>query len=355
MLVVGSICTMIASALMFRTFRRGWPLAIETLFWEIKYSLLAVHYIVHDWLNAKNNKNDCPPQPGRIAIVTGGSRGIGFEVVKKLLALDMEVIIACRTPSAGEKAIHQIRESGVNTGQAKVYELDNASLESVRQFAAEIKRDYKEIHVLINNAGIMFCPYEETADGFEQQWAVNYLSHFLLTALLLPLLKAGGMPKRSSRIVNITSCAHLLGNINFDDTNNKSKFITQFAYSQSKFAQEVFTKRLQTLLEEKEYFVQAYSVHPGVVLTELFEHSSIWKLGARSILQKFFFKDPERGAVSITFAAVNGAVENHGGTYISNCRPGQVHSEVFNVSLQKRLFELSLRQVQLDDFFQHVQ
>lgn len=67
----------------------------------------------------------------------------------------------------------------------------------------------------------MFCPYEETEDGFEQQWAVNYLSHFLLSALLLPLLKAGGLPQQSSRIVNVTSCAHLLGKINFSDINSK--------------------------------------------------------------------------------------------------------------------------------------
>ncbi|CAK9825963.1 Dehydrogenase/reductase SDR family member on chromosome X [Anthophora retusa] len=300
----------------------------------------------------KSNKNDCSAQTGRIAIVTGGSRGIGFEVVKMFLELDMEVIIACRTPSAGEKAILQIRESGVSTGQAKVYKLDNASLESVRQFAAEIKKDYTQIHILVNNAGIMFCPYEETVDGFEQQWAVNYLSHFLLTALLLPLLKAGGLPQQSSRIVNVTSCAHLLGTINFNDINNKKKFITQYAYAQSKLAQETFSKRLQDLLTAKQFHVQTYSVHPGVVLTELFSYSYIWKL---KLLLEYFFKTPRQGAISIAYAAVNKAVENHGGVYISNCRPCKSHPDALNLSIQQKLLELSLQQVQLNDFFQHIQ
>lgn len=78
----------------------------------------------------------------------------------------------------------------------------------------------------------MFCPYEETEDGFEQQWAVNYLSHFLLTSLLLPLLKAGGLPKQCSRIINVTSCAHVLGKINFDDINHKygTRFFFPYIY-----------------------------------------------------------------------------------------------------------------------------
>ncbi|CAK9819433.1 Retinol dehydrogenase 12 [Anthophora plagiata] len=352
MFFIGSICAIIASGFVYHNFRECCSFMIDKFLCEIKYMLLGVKETMYDWIYMKNNKNDCSAQTGRIAIVTGGSRGIGFEVVKMFLDLDMEVIIACRTPSAGEKAILQIRESGVSTGQAKVYKLDNASLESVRQFAAEIKKDYTQIHILVNNAGVMFCPYEETVDGFEQQWVVNYLSHFLLTALLLPLLKAGGLPQQSSRIINVTSCAHLLGTINFNDINNKKKFITGYAYAQSKLAQASFTKRLQNLLTEKQFHVQTYSVHPGVVLTEIFSNTYIWKL---KLLFKRFFKTPRQGAISIAYAAVNKAVENHGGVYISNCRPSKVHPDVLNLSIQQKLLELSLQQVQLNDFFQHVQ
>ncbi|XP_050582704.1 retinol dehydrogenase 12-like [Bombus affinis] len=351
MLLIGMICTVIASGFVYHKLRQNRPLIVEELLWNVKYNLLATKDIINTWIKGKKNKNDCLPQPGRVAIVTGGSRGIGVEVVKMFLELDMEVIIACRTPSAGENAIIQIRESGVKSGQAKVYKLDNTSLKSVKQFAMEIKRDYKQIHVLINNAGVMFCPYEETVDGFEEQWSVNYLSHFLLTALLLPLLKIGGHPERCSRIVNVTSCAHLLGEANFNDVNNKRKFLTKSAYAQSKLAQEIFTKGLQHLLEEKQYYIQVYSVHPGIVYTELFIRTFIWKL---KLLTRYFLKTPRQGATSIVYAAVNKAVENCGGIYINNCYRSEGHPDALNSSIQKELFELSLQQVQLNNFFQYV-
>ncbi|KAF3429880.1 hypothetical protein E2986_09757 [Frieseomelitta varia] len=352
MLLIGMICAIVASGFMYHNLRRNWPIFVL----DMKYNLLAIKEVLNDLRSSKKNKNNCLPQPGRIAIVTGGSRGIGVEVVKMLLELDMEVIIACRIPSAGEKTILQIRESGVKTGQAKVYTLDNTSLESVKQFATKIKRDYKQIHILINNAGIMFHPYSETVDGFEEHWSVNYLSHFLLTALLLPLLKAGGQPNQVSRIVNVTSCAHLLGKINFHDVNNKyasliNKFLSKCAYAQSKLAQEIFTKGLHHLLKERQHHVQVYSVHPGVVFTELFMNSFIWKY---RLLYKLILKTPRQGAISIVYAAVNKAIENHGGMYINNCCPGEVHPDALNSSIQEKLFELSLQQIQLKDFFQYV-
>ncbi|XP_076224864.1 retinol dehydrogenase 12 [Nomia melanderi] len=350
MMLIGSIFAIIASIFVYRKPRESWPIAIVELLCKMKFGLLAIKEIFNDRINAKYNKNRCSPQAGRVAIVTGGSRGIGVHVVKMLLELDMETIIACRTPSAGEAAILQIRGSGVKSGHAKVYKLDNASLESVKQFAAEIKKDYKEIHILINNAGVMFCPYKETVDGFEEQWAVNYLSHFLLSVLLLPLLKAGGVnnPEKSSRIVNVSSCAHLLGKINFKDINNKHRFITEEAYAQSKLAQEIFTKRVQKLLKDEGYNVNVYSVHPGLVLTDLFQHSYVYRYRT---LCKYIFKTPEQGAISVAYAAVNEAVENSGGTYISNCRPSPVHPDALDLSIQEKLIDISLQQVQLQSIF----
>ncbi|XP_076641405.1 retinol dehydrogenase 12 [Halictus rubicundus] len=353
MMLIGSIFLLIASVLAYRKPKESWPLSLVRLFYHLKYNYLGAKEIIIDWVNAKHNKNVCSPQTGRIAIVTGGSRGIGVEVVRMLLELDMEVIIACRTPSAGEKVIEQIRESGVKSGHAKVYKLDNASLESVKQFAAQIKRDYTEIHVLINNAGIMFIPYTETIDGFEGQWGVNYLSHFLLTILLLPLLKAGGVKnsQQSSRIVNVSSCAHLLGKINFNDVNNKLRFVTEEAYGQSKLAQVVSTTKLQNLLKERGYNINVYSVHPGIVCTDLFVHTFIWKY---KLLLQFIFKNPKQGATSIVYAAVNKAIENKGGIYISNCLPSPQHPDTLDSSVQDKLMDLSLQQVQHKSVFEYV-
>ncbi|XP_033334146.1 retinol dehydrogenase 12 [Megalopta genalis] len=353
MMLLGSIFLLIASVLMYRKPEESWPLSLVKLLHHMKFDYLGFKEVLLDWINRKHNKNDCPLQTGRIAIVTGGSRGIGVEIVKMLLELDMEVIIACRTPSAGEEVIQQIRQSGVKNGKAKVYRIDNASLESVKQFAAQIKKDYTEIHVLINNAGIMFTPYSETAEGFEVQWGVNYLSHFLLTILLLPLLKAGGVKssQQSSRIVNVSSCAHLLGKINFKDINNKHRFITMSAYGQSKLAQVVSTKKLQKLVKEAGYNINVYSVHPGIVCTDLFVHSFIYKY---KLLLPFIFKSPRQGATSIVYAAVNKAIENNGGMYISNCLPSPEHPDALDTSIQDKLLDLSLQQVQHKNIFEYM-
>ncbi|XP_078049545.1 retinol dehydrogenase 12 [Augochlora pura] len=353
MLLFGSICLLIASVLMYRTSEDSWPLFLVKLFYHMKFNLLGVKGVLDDWANVKHNRNDCPLQTGRIAIVTGGSRGIGVEIVKMLLELDMEVIIACRTPSAGEEVIQQIRQSGIKSGNAKVYKINNDSLESVKEFAAQIKKDYTEIHVLINNAGIMFTPYMETVDGFESQWGVNYLSHFLLTILLLPLLKAGGAKnsQQSSRIVNVSSIAHLPGKINFKDINNKSRFITMNAYAQSKLAQVVSTVKLQKLFKEAGYNINVYAVHPGVVFTDLFIHSFIWKY--KSLL-RFIIKTPIQGATPIVYAAVNKAIENNGGVYISNCIPSPAHPDALDTSVQDKLLDLSLQQVQHTNIFQYM-
>ncbi|XP_053999739.1 retinol dehydrogenase 12-like [Hylaeus anthracinus] len=353
MLFISSIFAVMTSVLMYCKHRESCPFIIQRIINEVKYFILGIKEAFNDWKDAKYNKNnDCPPQKGRVAIVTGGSRGIGVDVVKMLLELDMEVIIACRTPAAGDETIFRIRESGVKSGVAKVYKLDNSSLKSVKQFATQIKKDYKQIHVLINNAGVMFCPYHETEDGFEQQWAVNYLSHFLLSALLLPLLKAGGHPQQSSRIVNVSSCAHLLGKINFNDINNKNGFISGQAYAQSKLAQEISTKILQNLLKEKKYHVQVYSVHPGIILTDLFIHTALWRF---KFLFQRILKSSKEGATPIVYAAVNKAIENYGGIYISNCRPTPSHPDALDLSIQKQLLNVSLQQVQLNDFFQYIE
>lgn len=99
--------------------------------------------------------------------------------------------------------------------------LDTGNLKSVRQFATAVRSKYAKIDILINNAGVMATPYHLTEDGFESQFAINYLGHFLLTHLLLPQLKAAGTQDLNARIVNVSSCAHRVGNINFDDINGK--------------------------------------------------------------------------------------------------------------------------------------
>ncbi|XP_032683278.1 dehydrogenase/reductase SDR family member on chromosome X-like isoform X2 [Odontomachus brunneus] len=318
-MLLGLLSICILGGVVYCAFRKTWRAAGTYLLYEIKYNILGMLAIIHDLWNAKYNKIDLPSTPGKVAIVTGGSRGIGAIVVKKLLQCDMEVIIACRTIIAGEKTILQIRKSGVTNGQAKVYELDNSSLESVREFAERIKKEYDKVHILINNAGVMFVPYHETKDGFEEQWAVNYLSHFLLTSLLLPLLETGGRPDDCSRIINVTSCAYMLGDANFNDINCKGN-LTQAVYANS------------------------------IVKTDLFNNSYVSKVK----LLMIGFKTPEQGAIPIVYTAVNKDIEKKGVLYISNCRENAVLPVVLDTKIQQQLFNLSLKQAQLNDFFQYL-
>ncbi|XP_072756155.1 retinol dehydrogenase 12 [Anoplolepis gracilipes] len=346
------ICVLVTLGVIYFTSRKMWYTIGLTLLYQIKYHYIGFIYHLDDLFNARYNKTDLPIVPNKVAILTGGSRGIGAEVVKKLLQCDMEVIIACRTTTIGEKLILDIRRSGIARGRAKVYKLDNSSFESVREFVKKIKADYDRIHILINNAAIMFGPYKETIDGFEEQWAVNYLSHFLLTSLLLPLLKAGGIPGDCSRIINITSVAHYISDIDFASINNSSKntFCTQAAYGQSKLAQTMFTITLQKLLIDKLLNVLVYSVHPGIVKTELFKNT----LMGKNKWMMFKWKTPDQGATSIIYAALNKDIERKGGIYISNCKEAAIPSLALEEQIRKQLFELSLKQVQLNDFFQYL-
>ncbi|XP_020287595.1 retinol dehydrogenase 12-like isoform X2 [Pseudomyrmex gracilis] len=323
------------------------------IYYTIRYFYCGIKYWLYDVFDAKYNKiSDLPSMPDKIAIVTGASRGIGAEVVKKLLQCNMEVIIACRTINAGEKLILEIRKSGITSGCAKVYKLDNASFKSVREFAEQINKDYSKIHILINNAGVMFSlVYTTTKDGFEEQWAINYLSHFLLTFLLLPLLEAGGQPDSCSRIINVTSCANTIGDMNFNYIKNCSKntYCRHLSYAESKLAQTVFTITLHKLLKNRSVNVQVYSVHPGIVRTDLFKNTFFAQDGKWLTT---LWKTPEQGAIPIVYVAVNKDVEIKSGTYFSNCKEVAAPSLALKEDIQKELFELTLKQVKLSDFFQ---
>ncbi|KAK0167577.1 hypothetical protein PV327_004956 [Microctonus hyperodae] len=353
LIVFGSTLALIASIIACTKSRKYWLEMGDEIMISLKYQLMGMKENIMDIVRAKYNKTDFPCKTGCVAVVTGGSRGIGASVVKMLLQCDMDVIIGCRKIKNGEETIKQIRESGVTSGNAVVYELDNSSLECVKKFTNNIKENYDKVHVLINNAGIMFTPYGETCDGFEQQWVVNYLSHFLLTAMLMPLLCNAGTFQNSARIINVSSCAHLLGVINFDDINYyKSKsFPTKMAYAQSKLAQVIFTRMFQKIFEKKEFPIKIYAVHPGIVNTDLFEHTSIQKL---RLFKNIFFKSPEKGATTTVYVAVNEEVENHGGSYFSNCLETAVNPIANDVVIQEKLLHLSLEQTSLTDFFQYL-
>ncbi|XP_019782919.1 retinol dehydrogenase 13 isoform X1 [Tursiops truncatus] len=238
----------------------------------------------------------CPSKttiPGKTVIVTGANTGIGKQTALELARRGGTIILACRDLEKCEAAAKEIRGETLNH-RVNARHLDLASLKSIREFAAKISEagciitpvtegeteshicphpclpEEERVHILINNAAVMRCPHWTTEDGFEMQLGVNYLGHFLLTNLLLDKLKASA----PSRIINLSSLAHVAGHIDFEDLNwEKRKYDTKAAYCQSKLAVVLFTKELSRRLQGTGVTVNA--LHPGVARTELGRHTGM--------------------------------------------------------------------------------
>jgi len=203
---------------------------------------------------------------GRVYIVTGANSGSGFATTKQLVEQGALVIGACRRVDAGKEAFVELKNI---RGSVEIMELDLASLASVRQFAEAFLAKYDRLDGLVNNGGTMHAPEGRTKDGFETQFGVNYLGHFLLTELLLETLKASA----PSRIVNVSSVAHagmrgFYGEIDFDDLNfDKKEYNAYQAYANSKLANVLHALNLARRLDGTG--VSAFSVHPGWIRSNL--------------------------------------------------------------------------------------
>ncbi|XP_030380769.1 retinol dehydrogenase 12 [Scaptodrosophila lebanonensis] len=251
---------------------------------------------------------------GKVVIVTGCNTGIGKETVLELARRGAKIYMACRDPARCEAARIEIIDRTQNQ-QLFNRSLDLGSLDSVRNFVARFKTEEARLDLLVNNAGIMACPRSLTADGYEQQFGVNHLGHFLLTNLLLDRLKQAA----PSRIVVVSSAAHLLGRINREDLMSERKY-SKFvgAYSQSKLANILFTRKLAELL--KDTGVTVNCCHPGVVRTELNRHFSgpNWMKSFLKFFSLYFFKTPRAGAQTSLRLALDPALERSTGGYYSD-------------------------------------
>ena len=181
---------------------------------------------------------------GKTCVVTGANSGMGFVVARELARMGAKVVLVCRNQSKGNLARNEI-SSATGNESVELMTADLASLDTVRKFASDFKQNHQKLHVLVNNAGLILGKRTLTSDGLETTFEVNYLSHFLLTHLLLDVLKASA----PSRIVNISSDAHISGHVNFDDLQEEHGYSAMKSYCQSKLAQILFTYELAERLE----------------------------------------------------------------------------------------------------------
>lgn len=205
-----------------------------------------------------------PSQKGKTAIVTGANTGLGYETALGLASKECKVVMACRNKDKAEKAMADIRKE-VPNADLEFIKLDLNSLKSVREFAKAYAEKHDKLDLLINNAGLMIPPLMRTEEGFESQFGVNHLGHFLLTNLLFPIINK----TENVRIVSLSSIAHKSGRIHFDDPNWEKSYSKIDAYNQSKVACLMFAYELQRRLNDSGSNVISVAAHPGVSDTEL--------------------------------------------------------------------------------------
>jgi len=260
---------------------------------------------------------------GKVCLVTGATDGIGKVTVYALAQMGATVVGVGRNP---EKIAAVLAEQKPAPGRLEFLQADQASLAQVRSLADAFKAKYQRLDVLINNAGASFPRYMESPDGIEMTFAVNHLSHFLLTTLLLDQLETSA----PARIINVSSSAHRHAGLNLDRINRPAEYDAWAAYSASKFANILFTYELARRLKDKPVTVNA--LHPGFVNTHFFAAAEMNMRGGIT---------PEQGARTQIWLASSDEVAGVTGKYFVDCRESKTIPESYDLELGRKLWEVS--------------
>ncbi|MFD0202811.1 MULTISPECIES: oxidoreductase [Saccharothrix] len=263
------------------------------------------------WIARKWDIADIPDQSGRTALVTGANSGLGLRTAEVLAGKGAHVLLACRSPERGQRALERVLATG---GKADLVRLDLADLSSVRAAAASVReRTGDALDVLVNNAGVMGVPLGRTADGFERQFGTNHLGHAALTWLLMPALRT----RPGARVVTVSSLAHQAGRIDLADPNYEVRRYTSWgAYGQSKLANLLFARELDRRTRAAGLDVTSVAAHPGMTGTELSSNmarargSALLGLGGKIV--NLVLQSVEVGALPQLYAATAPDVEPGG-------------------------------------------
>ncbi|KGA96659.1 short-chain dehydrogenase [Alkalihalobacillus alcalophilus ATCC 27647 = CGMCC 1.3604] len=276
------------------------------------------------------------------AIVTGANSGMGLATTIELAKEGFHVVMACRNEQKAKEAREQaVTESGSDL--IDVIPCDLGSINSIVEFVKEIERRYEQIDRLINNAGVVSLKKEYTTDGFEAMIGVNHLGHFLLSNLLLNVMKKS----TEARIINVSSGAYKVGRIDLDDPHfNQRSFNVVKGYSQSKLANILFTLELAKRLEGTT--VTTYSLHPGAVSTSLGVNRTSGFGKTIHKLLKPFFLTPKEGSATAIYLATEPQIEAYSGQFFYKEKPQQLTSKQISAENAKKLWDWSVEQVQLE-------
>ncbi|KAL8509063.1 hypothetical protein ACS0TY_016312 [Phlomoides rotata] len=306
------------------------------------------------------------------AIITGGASGIGLETARVLALRNAHVIIAARNTEAANEAKQTILKDN-DEARVDVLKLDLSSLKSVEAFADNFIALNLPLNILINNAGIMFCPYQLSEDGHEMQFATNHLGHFYLTNLLLDKMKDTAKSTGvEGRIVNLSSVAHLHTypeGIAFEKINDKNMYLTKLciiiystifcncsvfapilildcsydekrAYGQSKLANLLHANELSRRLQAEGANITVNSVHPGLIMTNLFRYSGVL-MKIMKLATHILWKNVPQGAATTCYVALHPSLKGVSGKYYVDCNEFGTSKLARNEDLAKRLWDFS--------------
>lgn len=272
---------------------------------------------------------------GRVCVVTGANRGIGRATADGLARLGATLVLVCRRREDGDAVAAAIGALAQGP-MPEVVEADFASRAAIRAAAEGISGRHPALHVLVNNAGVVTRQRQETVDGCEVQLAVNHLAPFLLTALLLPALRAGA----PSRVITVSSTTHNGAAIDFDDLQSRRDYDSSEVYAVTKLMNVLFTYELARRLEGTG--VTANCLHPGAVATKLLaDYMRVPVVGGA--LARTFGVSPEEGADTVVYLAAAPEVAGVTGRYFTNRRETRSSPVSYDTAAARRLWEESER------------